>query len=482
VSTSNNLTPNDPSRGTDEHLTWVVPNIFQRPSGRLVAMVNQNGRRMEQGFPPETPLEVVERWVHEMKAGRRPRPVKELRWVGLRKVVDNIFKRPSGRWVAKVYQNGRPMQQGFPPETPLEVVERWVQEMKDGRQPRPTVKENRWHRMKKVAPNIFRLPRGRWWVQVSQNGRRIQQSFAPETPREDVVRFVQEVKAGRRPRLAKGTRHHRLTSVAPNISQTLSGGWYVRINQNGRRIIESFPPGTPREVVERFVQEVKAGRRPRPVKESRWYQTTVAQHIHKRPSGWWLTEVRQNGRRIKKGFPPETPREVVERHVQQVIDGRQPRPLKEIQFELLTRVTDNIFQRPSGGWFTNVQQNGRRIKKGFPPETPREVVERHVQQVIDGRHPRPLKENLVAAPETPLRQWRKKLGLTLEDLAKLGDVKVAAAWAHDNGKRLPSLTVQRNYAKGLSNLTSQTITPDDLFGRLRFDRRHRLAIDEMIKK
>jgi hypothetical protein len=221
----------------------------------LLALLSQNGQRLEQGFA-QGALEAAERWVQEKKTGRRPRPVKQMRWVdGLRKVdpnIPNIFKRPSGRLLAKVYQNGRPLQQGFPPGA-LEAAKRWVQEKKAGRQPRPTVTESRWQRQAKLAPHIWRLPRGRVWAQVYQNGRRFQQSFDPGAL-EAAERWVQEKKDARRPRLAKGI-DTASGKVDPNISQSQAAA-AVRINQNGRRINESFLPGTPRKVVDRFVQKI----------------------------------------------------------------------------------------------------------------------------------------------------------------------------------------------------------------------------------
>ena len=210
---------------TDEHLTWVAPNIFQRPSGHWVAIMTQNGQRIAKGYSPETPRAEVERYVQQVKDGRRPRPVKERRWPDLEKVdpnIPNIFRRWSGRLVAKVYQNGRPLQQGFPPGA-FEAAVRWVQAKKAGRKPRPTVAESRWQRQTKLAPHIWRLPRGRLWAQVSQNGRRFQQSFEPGAL-EAAARWVQEKKAGRRPRLANGSRHYPQEKVRPNIFRTRSGG------------------------------------------------------------------------------------------------------------------------------------------------------------------------------------------------------------------------------------------------------------------
>jgi hypothetical protein len=437
----------------DEHLTKVAPNIFQRPSGRLVGRLNQNGQRLDKCFPPATPLAVAERWVQQKKAERQPRPATEMRWPGLRKVADKIFKRFSGSFVAKVYQNGRPLQKGFPPDTPLQVVERWVQKMKDGRRPRTRVKENRWRRPTKVAPNIWRLPRGGWRARVSQNGRTFHKSFPPKTPRANVERWVREKRAGRRRRLAKGTRHYLPRKVAPNIYRTLSGRWDVRINQNGRRINESFPPETPRADVDRFVQQVIDGRQLRPVNENPWHQVKVAPNIYRSSRGRYYTSVNQDGRRVRKSFSPDTPLEVVAHHVQQVIAGRQPRPVKEIQWELLTRVAPNIFQRPSGAWFTSVQQNGRRIKKSFPPETPREVVERHVQRAISERQPRRTKENL--GSKAPARRDARA--------AHYGDylrpLFAETGWSHQEGAHRFGLPTDKKNKKAVQRWLNGSVLP-----------------------
>jgi hypothetical protein len=111
----------------------------------------------------------------------------------------------------------------------------------------------------KVAPNIYRRRSGRWVVRVNQNGQRINKTFPPKTPRAEVQRFVQNAKGERRLRPARANR--RLTKVAPNIFQTTSGRWRVIVRRNGQLIAPSFAPETPRNDVERFVENVRDGRR-----------------------------------------------------------------------------------------------------------------------------------------------------------------------------------------------------------------------------
>jgi DNA-binding XRE family transcriptional regulator len=390
----------------------------------------------------------------------------------LTKVAPNIYQKSNGGFEVRAVQNGRRIFRTFRPGTPREHVDRYVQKVKDGRR-RQFPNKLRVERPTRVAPNIYRWRSGRWYVRVYQNGTTIEESFPSETPQPDVERFVQKVKDERRLQRVTQNSQRSLSWVAPHMFRRRSGRWLAQVQQNGRQVKKGFPRETPQADVERWVQDTKDQGQRRPAKKIRQL-TKVAPNIFRARSGRLLARVNRNGQRLLKLFPPKTRRGEVERFVRKVKEGRRLRRANENR--RLTRIAPNIFQTPSGRWRAIVRQNGQLIVQGFPRETPQADVERFVQNVIAGRRSkRGLAEGLAGKAtstkrETPLSQWRKKLGLKLADLAALGGVQLAAACAHCNGRRLPSLTVRGNYAKGLSDLSDQTITIDDLFPRALDDR------------